>query len=182
MAADLCYGALGSDTAGSVRIPSALCGVTGMKPTFGRVSKKGVFPLSWSLDHIGPITRTVEDNAILLQAIAGLDPQDPYSADRPAEDFTRDLRQDIRGGTIGVPANFYFEHIENDVEEKVREAIAVFHSLGTRVKEVELPCMEETLKAQRLIFAAESYAVHRNRLESAPGKFERRSPQVPRSW
>ena len=172
VAAGLCYGALGSDTAGSVRIPSALCGITGMKPTFGRVSRKGVFPLSWSLDHVGPLTRTVEDNAILLQAIVGLDSQDPYSADRPAEDFTREVRRDIRGGTIGVPVNFYFEHLESDVEERVREAIQVFRSLGAQVMEVELPCMEVALKAQRLIFTAESYAVHRNRLESAPEKFD----------
>jgi aspartyl-tRNA(Asn)/glutamyl-tRNA(Gln) amidotransferase subunit A len=157
VAASLCYGALGSDTAGSVRIPSALCGATGMKPTFGRVSKRGVFPLSLSLDHIGSIARTVEDNAILLRAIAGFDSRDPYSADRPTDDFTRDLRRDVRGGTIGVPANFYFEHVESEVEERVKEAIEIFRSLGARVREVELPCVEKTLKAQRLIFAAESY-------------------------
>jgi aspartyl-tRNA(Asn)/glutamyl-tRNA(Gln) amidotransferase subunit A len=172
VAAGLCYGALGSDTAGSVRIPSALCGVTGMKPSFGRVSKKGVFPLSWSLDHVGPLTRTVEDNAILLQAISGSDLQDPYSANRSTEDFTRDFERDVRGKTIGVPENFYFEHVESQVEHKVRKAVEVFRSLGARIRTVELPCMEEALKAQRFIFAAESYAVHRDRLESAPEKFD----------
>jgi aspartyl-tRNA(Asn)/glutamyl-tRNA(Gln) amidotransferase subunit A len=172
VAAGLCYGALGSDTAGSVRIPSALCGVTGMKPTFGRVSKKGVFPLSWSLDHVGPITRTVEDNAILLQAISGSDLQDPYSANQPTEDFTRHFERGVRGKTIGVPEDFYFEHVESQVEHRVRKAVEVFHSLGARIRTVELPCMGEALKAQRFIFAAESYAVHRDRLESAPEKFD----------
>ena len=81
VAANLCYGALGSDTGGSIRIPAALCGTVGMKPTFGRVSKSGVFPLSWSLDHVGPITRTVEDNALMLNVLAGHDPEDPYSVD-----------------------------------------------------------------------------------------------------
>jgi aspartyl-tRNA(Asn)/glutamyl-tRNA(Gln) amidotransferase subunit A len=114
----------------------------------------------------------VEDNAILLEVIAGFDSRDPYSTDRPTDDFTRDLRRDIRGGTIGVPANFYFEHVESEVEDRVKEAIEVFRSLGTRIREVELPCVEKTLKAQRLIFAAESYAVHRNRLESTPEKFD----------
>ena len=84
VAAKLLYGSLGSDTGGSVRIPAALCGVVGMKPTFGRVSKRGVFPLSWTLDHVGPVTRTVEDNALLLNVLAGHDPADPYSVRRPA--------------------------------------------------------------------------------------------------
>jgi len=87
VAAGLCYAALGSDTAASIRVPAALCGVVGMKPTFGRVSKSGVFPLSWSLDHVGPITHTVEDNALLLNALAGHDPEDLYSVDLPAEDL-----------------------------------------------------------------------------------------------
>ena len=112
VAADLCYGALGSDTGGSIRIPAALCGIVGMKPTFGRVSKSGVFPLSWTLDHVGPITRTVEDNALMLNVLAGHDPEDPYSVDRPAEDFTRDLRRGVRGAVIGVPRSFYFEHVD----------------------------------------------------------------------
>jgi len=130
VAADLLYAALGSDTGGSIRIPAALCGVVGMKPTFGRVSKRGVFPLSWTLDHVGSLTRTVEDNALLLNALAGHDPADPYSSRRPAEDFARDLRRGIRGGVIGVPESFYFEHLDGEVEEKVREAIEVFRASG----------------------------------------------------
>jgi aspartyl-tRNA(Asn)/glutamyl-tRNA(Gln) amidotransferase subunit A len=142
-----------------------------MKPTFGRVSKNGVFPLSWTLDHVGPITRTVEDNALLLNALAGRDPEDPYSADRSAEDFTGDLRRDVRGGAVGVPADFYFEHVEDEVERRVREAIDVFRSLGVGVREVEIPNLREALRAQRITLAAEAYAVHEERLESEPEKY-----------
>jgi aspartyl-tRNA(Asn)/glutamyl-tRNA(Gln) amidotransferase subunit A len=171
VAAHLLYGTLGSDTGGSIRIPSALCGTVGMKPTFGRVSKHGIFPLSWTLDHAGPITRTVEDNALLLTVLAGHDPQDSYSADRSAEDFSRDLERGVRGGAVGVPADFYFERVKGEVEEKVRKAAEVFRSLGAEVQEVELPGLWETLRAQRLVLAAEAYAIHEQRLEEEPEKF-----------
>jgi aspartyl-tRNA(Asn)/glutamyl-tRNA(Gln) amidotransferase subunit A len=172
VAANLLYASLGSDTGGSVRIPAALCGVVGMKPTFGRVSKRGVFPLCWTLDHVGPLTRTVEDNALVLNAIAGHDPGDPYSANRPAEDFARDLRRGVEGGAIGLPRGFYFEHIGDEVGERVREAIEVFRSLGAEVREVEIPHLWETLKAQRLTLAAEAYAVHEERLGTEPERFD----------
>ena len=171
VAADLLYAALGSDTGGSVRIPAALCGIVGMKPTFGRVSKRGVFPLSWTLDHIGPLTRAVEDNALVLNVLAGHDPADPYSADRPAEDFARDLRRGVRGGVIGVPEDFYFERLDGEVEEKVREAIEVFLASGAEVRKVSVPHLPETLHAQRLTLAAEAYAVHEERLRNEPERF-----------
>jgi aspartyl-tRNA(Asn)/glutamyl-tRNA(Gln) amidotransferase subunit A len=170
VATSLCYGALGSDTGGSIRIPAALCGVVGMKPTFGRVSKSGVFPLSWSLDHVGPITHTVEDNALLLSALAGHDPEDLYSVDLPAEDFARDLRHGLRGAKISVPRDFYSEHVHEDVGTRVREAVEVFRSLGAEVREVEIPNLWDTLHAQRLILAAEAYAFHEERLENEPEK------------
>ena len=172
VAADLVYASLGSDTGGSVRIPAALCGVVGMKPTFGRVSKRGVFPLSWTLDHVGPLTRTVEDNALVLNALAGHDPEDPYSANRPVEDFARDLGRGVRGGVIGVPRDFYFDHVAGEVEERVREAIEVFLALGAEVREVEIPDLWETLKTQRLTLAADAYAVHEERLRSEPEKLD----------
>jgi aspartyl-tRNA(Asn)/glutamyl-tRNA(Gln) amidotransferase subunit A len=172
VAANLCYGALGSDTGGSIRIPAALCGIVGMKPTFGRVSKSGVFPLSWSLDHVGPITRTVEDNALMLKVLAGHDPEDLYSVDWPAEDFTRDLRRGLRGALIGVPTGFYFDHVDEGVGTRVREAIEVFRSLGARVREVEIPNLVDTLHAHRLILGAEAYAVHQERLENEPETFD----------
>ena len=172
VATDLCYAALSSDTGGSIRIPAALCGVVGMKPTFGRVSKHGVFPLSWTLDHVGPMTRTVEDNALLLNAIADHDPRDPYSVDLPAEDFTRDLRLGVRGAVVGIPEDFYFEHVEEEVEARVREVAEVFRSLGAEVREVTIPNVWETLEAQRLTLAAEAYAVHEERLKAEPEKFD----------
>jgi aspartyl-tRNA(Asn)/glutamyl-tRNA(Gln) amidotransferase subunit A len=171
VAAKLCYGALGSDTGGSIRIPAALCATVGMKPTFGRVSKSGVFPLSWNLDHIGPITRTVEDNALMLNVLAGHDPEDLYSVDWPAEDFTRDLRRGLRGAGIGLPTSFYFDHVEKEVGAQVREAVEVFRSLGARVREVEIPNLWDTLHAQRLILGAEAYAVHQESLENEPETF-----------
>jgi aspartyl-tRNA(Asn)/glutamyl-tRNA(Gln) amidotransferase subunit A len=143
-----------------------------MKPTFGRVSKRGVFPLSWSLDHVGPITRTVEDNALMLNVLAGHDPLDPYSIDRPPEDFARDLERDVRGSRIGVPDAFYFEHVDAEVEERVREAVDVFASLRAEVREVKIPNLWDTLEAQRLTLAAEAYAVHEERLKTEPERFD----------
>ncbi len=171
VAANLCYGALGSDTGGSIRIPASLCGTVGMKPTFGRVSKNGVFPLSWSLDHVGPITRTVEDNALMLNVLAGHDPKDHYSVDLSPEDFTRDLQRGLRGAGIGIPTTFYSEHVEEEVQARVKEAAEVFVSLGAEVREVEIPNLVDTLHAQRLILAAEAYAVHEERLENDPESF-----------
>ena len=168
----LCYGAIGSDTGGSIRIPAALCGVVGMKPTFGRVGKSGVFPLAWTLDHVGPLTRTVEDNALFLSILAGHDPEDPYSVDRPTEDFARDLDRGVRGTAIGVPTSFFFEHVEREVGARVREAVETFRSLGAEVREVEVPNAWETLHAQRLTLAAEAYAVHEERLKSEPERFD----------
>ena len=171
VAAELCYAALGSDTAASIRVPAALCGVVGMKPTFGRVSKSGAFPLAWTLDHVGPLSRTVEDNAFLLNALAGYDAQDPFSVDRLAEDFTRNLRRYVRGGVVGLPTSHYFEHVEDEVERRVREAVEVFRSLGAEVREVEIPHLPETLKAQRIILAVEAYTIHEERLKNEPERF-----------
>ena len=172
VATGLCYGAIGSDTGGSIRIPAALCGVVGMKPTFGRVGKSGVFPLARTLDHVGPLARTAEDNAHFLSVLAGYDPEDLHSVDRPPEDFARDLGRGVRGTTVGVPAGFFFEHVEREVAARVREAIEVFRSLGAQVREVEVSNVWETLHAQRLTLAAEAYAVHEERLKAEPERFD----------
>ena len=172
VATGLCFGAIGSDTGGSIRIPAALCGVVGMKPTFGRVGKGGVFPLAPTMDHVGPLTRTAEDNAIFLSALAGHDPEDLHSVDRPPEDFASDLGLGVRGAVVGVPTAFYFEHLDREVEARVREAVEVFRGLGAEVREVEVPNVWETLHAQRLTLAAEAYAVHEERLKTEPERFD----------
>ena len=172
VAAGLLYGAIGSDTGGSIRIPAALCGVVGMKPTFGRVGKSGVFPLAQTLDHVGPLTRTVEDNALFLSILAGHDPEDLYSVDRPEEDFARDLDRGVRGAVVGVPTDFFFEHVETEVAARVLEAVEALRGLGAEVREVGVPNVWETLHAQRLTLAAEAYAVHEERLRSDPGLFD----------
>ena len=172
VATGLCYGAIGSDTGGSIRIPAALCGVVGMKPTFGRVGKSGVFPLARTLDHVGPLTRTAEDSALFLSVLAGHDPEDLHSVDRPPENFARDLDRGVEGTTVGIPTTFFFEHVEREVESRVREATEVFRGLGAEVREVEVPNVWETLHAQRLTLAAEAYAVHEKRLKEEPERFD----------
>jgi aspartyl-tRNA(Asn)/glutamyl-tRNA(Gln) amidotransferase subunit A len=172
VAAGLAYGSLGSDTGGSIRIPAALCGAVGMKPTFGRVSKRGVFPLAWTLDHVGPLARTVEDNALLLAALVGHDRHDPYSAARDPENFARELDRGVRGGIVGVPVGFYYERLDEEVGARVAQAAEVFRDLGANVREVEVPHLRETLEAQRLVLAAEAYAVHEERFLAEPEKFD----------
>lgn len=172
VAAALCFAALGTDTGGSIRIPSACCGIVGMKPTFGRVSKYGVYPLSWTLDHIGPMTRTVSDNALLLNELAGFDERDPYSVKADEEDFTRLLGQEIKGSVIGVPSSFYFENVDPEVENKVRKALEVFERLGAEVRVVDLPDMQKISLAQLITIQSESYALHREVLHESAEQYE----------
>lgn len=172
VAAGLCHASVGTDTAGSVRIPASCCGVVGMKPTFGRVSKHGVFPLAWTLDHVGPLTRTVEDNALLLNVLAGHDPRDPYSSSRAPEDFTRALRDGVAGTRIGVPSVFFFDYLDEEVAEHVHNAIGTFAQLGAKVCTVDIPGMDQALSAFRLTQTAEAYAVHRERIEAEPDRYD----------
>ena len=139
VAAGLVYGALGTDTGGSIRIPASFCGVAGLKPTYGRVSRRGVLPLAFSLDHVGPLAATVRDAALLLNAIAGHDPADASSAPRPAADFVPQAECSIRGLRIGVPENFFFERLDPEVEEAVRGALALARSLGAVLTPVRVP-------------------------------------------
>lgn len=172
VASGLCYAAVGTDTAGSVRIPASCCGIVGMKPTFGRVSKYGIYPLGWTLDHPGPMTRTVEDNALLLGVLSGHDKRDPYSARRDTEDFTRHLDPSLEGKVIGVPSSFYFDNVEPEVESTVRDAIEDLRGLGAKMREIELPRIEEMLTAQRTILAGEAFTVHYDLLQESPEQYE----------
>lgn len=172
VAAALCSAALGTDTGGSIRIPASCCGIVGMKPTFGRVSKYGVFPLSWTLDHIGPLTRTVTDNAMLLNVLVGYDDRDPYSARTEQEDFTNLLGQDIRGTVIGVPSCFYFDNIDPEVKAAVRNALEVFAHLGADIREVDVPDMHKISYAQQITMRSEAYTVHQEELHNRPELYE----------
>jgi aspartyl-tRNA(Asn)/glutamyl-tRNA(Gln) amidotransferase subunit A len=166
VAAGLCYGALGSDTGGSIRCPAALCGVVGLKPTYGRVSRAGVLPLAWSLDHVGPITRTVEDAALMLGAIAGHDPADGTSTKRPVPSYTRDLERGVRGLKLGVPREFFWSPLQEGVRVAVRAAIEGLERAGAVVEEVSLPCLEYAQAAQSLILASEASAYHAERVRT----------------
>jgi aspartyl-tRNA(Asn)/glutamyl-tRNA(Gln) amidotransferase subunit A len=159
VAAGMCLGAVGTDTGGSIRMPAACCGVTGFKPTYGLVSAERVVPLSWSLDHVGPIARSARDCALLLDAMVRDDPFEPL---RPVPNFAvganlcyADVPVDaavIAGLRLGVPANYFFSHVEPKVEEKVRTAVGVLSSLGVEVEEVRVPEAIDDLFAVYLAF------------------------------
>ncbi|HEY7062520.1 MAG TPA: amidase [Chloroflexota bacterium] len=136
VAAGCCFMGTGTDTAGSIREPASYCGLVGIKPTYGRVSIRGIVPLSWSLDHAGPLTRTVEDGALVLQAIAGYDPADLCSADVPVPDFSADLGKGLRGLRLGVPRGYFFDQLDAELATTVDAAIGVLRDLGASVEEV----------------------------------------------
>jgi aspartyl-tRNA(Asn)/glutamyl-tRNA(Gln) amidotransferase subunit A len=165
VAAGLCMGALGEDTAGSIRNPASLCGIVGLKPTYGRVSRHGLAPLSWSLDHCGPMTWVVEDTAHMLQAVAGYDAKDPTSIDAPVPDYAAALKTDIKGTVIGVPRDFIDEcrvRTDGEVLTLVEKAIRDLESLGARVQEVHLPTLKVATIATAVIYYNEHFAAHRN--------------------
>jgi len=159
VATRMAFMAMGSDTGGSIRIPAAFCGLAGLKPTYGRVSRFGAMPLSWSLDHIGPLARTVRDTAVTLNVIAGRDPRDATTSRRPPIDFVPDDGCSIRGVRIGFPSEFYFDDLDPDVESSVRGAIARANSIGAVVKAVHLPDIETINTVARIILLAEASAM-----------------------
>lgn len=163
----MCFGALGTDTGGSIRIPASSCGIVGMKPTFGRVSKHGVFPLGYTLDHVGPMTRTIRDNAIMLGILAGYDSLDPYSLNRAPEDFTGLLDKEMKGTVIGIPASFYYDNIEQEVTAALNKVKQVYRDLGAAVVEVDLD-LHDVPWAQLITIRSEAYAVHEKWIETQP--------------
>jgi len=163
VASGFCYASPGSDTGGSIRIPASLCGVAGLKPTYGRVSLRGVIPLAWTLDHAGPLARTVGDLALALSAIAGHDPLDPSSSDEPVEDYAAGIEDGAQGVRVIVPTNHFFDDVDPEVDAAVREAARVLTSLGASVIEQALPRVE-LLAAQRAILLTDAATVHREHL------------------
>ena len=171
VAAGLAYAATGSDTGASIRQPAACCGIVGIKPTFGRVSKYGALPLSWSQDHAGPLTRTVADAAVLLQVLAGYDPRDPTTVNRPVPDFGAGLHQGVKGLRIGVARGFFFDDCDPEVVAAVDAAIRVLEDQGAQVEEIELADMDAAYAAGVITIGAEGAAYHAADLRDRPELF-----------
>jgi aspartyl-tRNA(Asn)/glutamyl-tRNA(Gln) amidotransferase subunit A len=171
VAAGLGYGSIGSDTGGSIRLPAAYCGIVGLKATYGRVSRAGVLPLSWSLDHVGPMTRTVLDCAIMLQAIAGHDPADPTSARQPVPDYPEqigDLPADLVAGVVEPEED---DEVIPDVRRATDAAVETLRRLGIRTRPVRLPHPVQATRAALVMFYAEASAYHREWVRTRPDDF-----------
>jgi aspartyl-tRNA(Asn)/glutamyl-tRNA(Gln) amidotransferase subunit A len=167
VAAELCYGALGSDTGGSIRGPAACCGIVGIKPTYGLVSTRGVIPLSWSRDHVGPLTRTVADAAIILEAIAGHDPEETTSAQIEVGRYSSTLRAKTSSLRVGVCRGFFFADLHPDVEAAIKDALAVVGKLTAGAREVTIP-----VSMNRSVTDAEAYAYHAESLTKTPELYQ----------
>jgi len=168
VAAGLCAGTLGSDTGGSIRIPSALCGITGIKPTYGRVSRAGVLPLAWSMDHVGPMCRSAADCALMLNAIAGYDPRDPSTSVLPVPDYTGALSGDVKGLRVGVLRSFFLESTGVALRQAVEEAVRTLEGQGAASTEVNLASASLSAGASYAVLSPEAYAYHERWLQERP--------------
>jgi aspartyl-tRNA(Asn)/glutamyl-tRNA(Gln) amidotransferase subunit A len=175
VAARLTFAALGSDTGGSIRMPAHFCGVTGLKTTWGRISRAGAMPLSQSLDTVGPLARTAEDCALLLGLMAGADPLDPTAMAGPVPDYAAATRQSIKGLRIGVPTAFYVDDLDPEVAKILDETVAVLKREGATIVAVELPDQRQLSAACQLVLAVEAAAYHKRWLIERPGDY---GPQV----
>jgi aspartyl-tRNA(Asn)/glutamyl-tRNA(Gln) amidotransferase subunit A len=171
LAADMTLGAIGTDTGGSVRIPAALNGVSGIRPTVGRVSIRGVVPVSWTFDTIGPMARRAEDVAHLLQVVAGYDPEEPTSVDAPTSDYFADLHSGVKGLRVGLLGGHFQTEPEAAVASAVRTAAGVFEDLGAHIEEVVLRGAEEVIDRMSELILTEAAAFHRTRMEEHPDDF-----------
>ncbi|MGI9326088.1 MAG: amidase [Pseudomonadales bacterium] len=171
IAAGLATATLGTDTGGSIRMPASVCGVVGLKPTYGRVSKAGVLPLSYLFDHAGPVTRSVEDAALILNTIAGYDPMDPTTVRIPIQDYTADLNNGVRGLRIGVPRSYFFDHLEDEVAAGVEHAVAEFRALGADVRDVDIPDVGAGVAALFAVVLSEAQEIHHESLRDRSADF-----------
>jgi aspartyl-tRNA(Asn)/glutamyl-tRNA(Gln) amidotransferase subunit A len=175
VAAGLAFGALGTDTGGSVRMPASLCGIVGLKPTYGLCSRAGIIPLAWSLDHPGPMVRSVADAALMLNVIAGHDPRDPATVRHAVPDYTQGLTNDLRGVRIGVPRLVLWEDLDPEVEAvmdaAVQQLTRLGGRLGARLEEVTLPRMRHAVLASSIIIGAEGAAYHHEWLRTAAEQY-----------
>ena len=175
VAAGLFPMALGSDTGGSVRNPASACGIVGLKPTYGLVSRRGVFPLSSTLDHVGPLTRSVADSALMLDIIAGHDALDPGSAAAPAGHYGSEMKRGVRGLRIGFIRHFHETDMPADTEVKaaLENVAGTLHTLGAEVRDISLPSLDEFAAVNRVILQSEAWAVHGPWLRERPGDYGR---------
>lgn len=171
VASDMTIASLGTDTGGSIRIPASCCGIIGLKPTHGRISKYGCFPLSWSLDHIGPMTKTVYDAALLLETLSGYDHKDPTSSNSPTKNFTELLADDIKGTVIGINEEYFFNNVDKRVEDAVRSAIVELEKLGARIEIVKIPALRLSEFGELVTITTEASAIHHDNLVSQPENF-----------
>ena len=168
VATGMCLGAIGSDTGGSIREPAGYCGIVGLKPTYGRVSMRGVIPLSWSQDHIGPMTRTVRDAALMLQTLAGYDPEDVTSANAPVPDFGAALEQKT-SFHLGIPRGYFYEELHPEIQETMATALGVLKKLTASQQDVEIPTGGEFAGT---VLVAEAYAYHEKSVASHPELYQ----------
>ena len=171
VAAGMCMAALGSDTGGSIRIPASLCGVVGLKPTYGRISLRGILPLSWNLDHAGPLTRSVKDAALLLQVLAGYDDNDPSCVYTPVGNYLEGIEDDVKGMQIALVTGKFVEVGDPEVLKAVREAACVFESFGARVEEVDVEWLYEAANVNGQLVQSDGAAFHHERLAQNPELF-----------
>lgn len=171
VAAGLCYGALGSDTAGSVRLPASHCAIAGLKTTYGLVSIRGVIPLSWSLDHVGPMARTAADTAALLQVIAGYDEQETTSAKMNVPDYSQNIGAKVSSLRIGVPREFFFADLDPEIDTAIKEALSVLKKLAGSLKDVTVKA-DDMEKLRDTVRAAEAYAYHREYVAKTPELYQ----------
>ncbi len=171
VATGMALGALGTDTGGSIRIPASLCGVVGFKPTHGRVSLRGVFPLSWNLDHVGPLTKSVKDAALMLQVISMYDPIDPTSIRMLTGDYLGHLVDDLEGRRIALGIGEYVEGADPEVISAVCDTLKVFESMGCRVQEVNVDWLRDAALANKTMTQSDGAAVHRDRFREHPEMF-----------
>src|SRR5688572_26999325 len=172
VAAGLAAGALGTDTGGSIRIPASLCGITGLKPTYGRVSRAGAVPLSWSMDHIGPMTRSAADCALMLRAMAGYDAADATSSVLPVPDYAAALTGDVKGLRIGLLRDFFLDGAAPDVKTAVEQAARTLTAAGAVVDEVRLPLMDAVGAAAFAVVACEALAWHAPTLRTRASEYQ----------
>jgi aspartyl-tRNA(Asn)/glutamyl-tRNA(Gln) amidotransferase subunit A len=179
VAAYLCYGAIGSDTGGSIREPASYCGIVGLKPTYGRVSTAGAIPLSWSLDHLGPMTRTVTDAALMLQVIAGYDPRDTASADTSVPDYAATIGSSTSSLRIGVPRDYFYEGLHPDIHSAMEAALSVLKTLGGNQLDIA-PLVTDATYASVMdpciaVLQAEAYAFHQEYVANNPELYQKQT-------